>query len=66
MKYKSGFDLLGLPNFLKFGIELEAINVKTRGRNSLYTGESADYIKSKKWHMATKFEEKLVSQGGAE
>ena len=42
MKYKSGFDLLGLPNFLKFGIELEAINVKTRGRNSLYTGESAD------------------------
>ena len=66
MKYINGFDSLKLPDFFKFGIELEAVNVKTRGENSLYTGESASYIKSKKWHMATRSEEILVSQGGAE
>lgn len=66
MKCTKDFERLGLPEEFKFGIELEADNVKTRGKNGLYVGESAKYIKSKKWHMATELEEALVSQGGAE
>lgn len=66
MKYTKDFSILGLPEDFKFGIELEAYNVKTKGKNSLYTGESAQYIKSKNWHMATKSEESLVGKGGAE
>lgn len=66
MKYTNDFEELGLPKNFKFGIELEADNVKTKGKNSLYTGESAKYIKSKKWHMASKHEEMLVREGGAE
>jgi hypothetical protein len=66
MKYTKDFEKLGLPNYFKFGIELEAFNVKTKGKNSLYTGKSAEYIKSKNWHMATKNEEVLVGNGGAE
>ena len=66
MKYAKKFEKLGLPEYFKFGIELEAYNVKTKGENSLYTGESAEYIKSKNWHMATKSEERLVEEGGAE
>lgn len=66
MKYEKGFKKLGLPEDFKFGIELEAYNVKTNGNNGLYTGESAEYIKSKNWHMATKNEESLVGKGGAE
>ena len=57
---------MGLPKDFKFGIELEAFNVKTKGKNSLYTGESAKFITSKNWHMATSREELLVSEGGAE
>ena len=45
MKYSKNFEKLGLPEDFKFGIELEAYNVKTEGDNSLYTGESAKYIK---------------------
>lgn len=66
MRYTKDFGILGLPEDFKFGIELEAYNVKTKGNNSLYTGESAKYIKSKNWHMATKSEESLVGEGGAE
>ena len=66
MKYAKKFEKLGLPEYFKFGIELEAYNVKTKGENSLYTGKSAEYIKSKNWHMATKNEERLVEEGGAE
>jgi hypothetical protein len=66
MKYSKGIKILGLPNEFKFGIELEAFNVKTKGKNSLYTGESAEFITSKNWHMATKNEESLVGEGGAE
>ena len=66
MKYKENFEKLGLPEDFKFGIELEAFNIKTKGENSLYTGESAEFITSKKWHMATKSEEALVGEGGAE
>lgn len=66
MKYRKGFEKLGLPDDFKFGIEIEADNVKTKGKNSLYTDESAKYIKSKNWHMATSREESLVSEGGAE
>lgn len=66
MKYTKGFEPLCLPNFFKFGVELEAFNVKTKGKNSLYTGESAKKIASKNWHMATWLEEYLVSEGGAE
>lgn len=66
MRYTKDFETLGLPRDFKFGIELEAYNVKTKGKNSLYTGESAKYIKSKNWHMATKNEEMLVGKGGAE
>lgn len=66
MRYTKDFRKLGLPENFKFGIELEAYNVKTKGKDSLYTGESAEYIKSKNWHMATKREESLVGEGGAE
>ena len=66
MEYTKGFEALGLPENFKFGIELEAYNVKTKGKNSLYNGESAEFIKNKNWHMATKSEEMLVGEGGAE
>ena len=66
MKYTKDFAKLGMPENFKFGIELEAFNVKTKGKDSLYTGESAEYIKSKNWHMASKNEESLVGEGGAE
>lgn len=66
MKYTNDFEILGLPEEFKFGVELEAFNVRTKGKNSLYTGESAQFIKSKKWHMATEHEESLVGKGGAE
>lgn len=36
MKYTKDFEKLGLPKDFKFGIELEAFNVKTKGKNSLY------------------------------
>lgn len=66
MKYTKDFEKLGLPEDFKFGIELEAYNVRTTGKNGLYTGESANFIRSKNWHMATKHEESLVAHGGAE
>lgn len=66
MKYSEGFEKLGLPSYFKFGIELEAFNVKTQGKDSLYTGKSAEFINSKNWHMATQSEESLVGKGGAE
>lgn len=66
MRCTKDFEVLGLPENFRFGIELEAYNVKTKGKNSLYTGESAKYIKSKNWHMAGKNEEELVGKGGAE
>lgn len=66
MEYTKGFKKLNLPEYFKFGIEIEANNVKTKGENGLYTGESAKYIKDKNWHMATKKEESLVAEGGAE
>lgn len=66
MKYTKGFSKLSLPEYFKFGIELEAFNVNTKGKNGLYTGKSAEYIKSKNWHMASKNEESLVGEGGAE
>lgn len=66
MKYTKEFERLGLPNYFKFGIEIKADNVKTKGKESLYTGKSAEYIKSKNWHMATSKEEMLISEGGAE
>lgn len=63
MKYAKGYKKLGLPKYFKFGIELEAFNVKTKGKDSLYSGKSAEYIKSKNWRMATIHEEILVRQG---
>ncbi len=66
MKYTKGLKKLNLPEYFKFGIEIEANNVNTKGENSLYKGESAKYIKGKNWHMATKKEESLVAKGGAE
>lgn len=66
MKYTKDFGRLGLPDYFKFGIEIEADNVKTKGRDGLYTGKSAEYIKSINWHMATRKEETLVAEGGAE
>lgn len=66
MKYCENFKPLGLPDFFKFGIELEAFNVQTKGKNGLYNGESAKFITDKNWHMATSMEESLVSKGGAE
>lgn len=66
MKYTKDFERIGLPDNFKFGIEIEADNVRTKGKNGLYMGQSAEYIKSKNWHMATSSEESLVSKGGAE
>lgn len=66
MKYVKKFEKLGLPEYFKFGIELEAYNVRTKGKNSLYTGKSAEYIKSKNWYMENKKQERLVREGGAE
>lgn len=66
MEYTKGFEKLNLPENFKFGIEIEANNVKTKGENGLYTGESAKYIKHKNWHMPTEKEESLVAEGGAE
>lgn len=64
MEYKEKYEKLNLPDYMQFGIEIEANNVKTK--NGLYSGESAKFIKSKKWHMASKYEEMLVGEGGAE
>ena len=66
MEYTKGFEKLDLPEYFKFGIEIEANNVKTKGEKGLYTDDSAKYIKNKNWHMATKKEESLVAEGGAE
>ena len=66
MKLTKDYEKLNLPDGFKFGIEIEAFNVNTKDVNGLYKGESAEYIKSKNWHMATKNEEMLVSNGGAE
>lgn len=66
MKYAKDTNKLGLPQEFKFGIEIEAFNVKTKGIDGLYEGESAKYIKQKNWHMASKREESLVAHGGAE
>lgn len=67
MKYTKDFEKLGLPHdtFI-FGIELEADNVNTKGKNGLYTGKSANYITLLNWHMASSAEESLVKNGGAE
>lgn len=67
MKYTKECERLELPKYFKFGVELEADNVRTKGnKNGLYQGESANFIKARNWHMATKREEKLVGEGGAE
>ena len=66
MKYKSGIERLGLPDFFKFGIEIEADNVRIEEPFGLYSGKSAEYITSKNWHMANAYEEALVTEGGAE
>lgn len=66
MKYTKDFEKLGLPDYFKFGIEIEADNVNAKGKSGLYMGQSAEYINSKNWHMATSLEETLVSEGGAE
>ena len=66
MKYKKEKEKLGLPEDFKFGIEIEAFNVNTYGKDGLYKGESLKYIKEKNWHTAGKMEESLVSHGGAE
>lgn len=66
MKYISGNKRLGLPDFFKFGIEIEADNVHTKEPFGLYSDKSAEYITSKNWHMANEYEEALVSEDGAE
>lgn len=68
MECTKEFEKLGLANYFKFGIELEADNVRIKGnkKSGLYQGESAEFIKSKNWHMATALEESLVGEGGAE
>lgn len=66
MRYKKGLERLGLPDDFKFGIEIEADNVRTKGKDGLYIGQSAEYIRSENWKMATSSEERLVSEGGAE
>lgn len=66
MKYSENFNVLELPDFFKFGIELEAFNVEINGKNGLYNGDSAKFITERNWHMASKSEESLVSEGGAE
>ena len=35
MKYTKDFETLGLPEYFKFGIELEAFNVRTKGEGVL-------------------------------
>ena len=65
MKYTVGIGELKFPSNFKFGIEIEADNVKTKGKNGLYVGKSAEFINDKRWHMATKGEEALVGEGGA-
>lgn len=64
MKYKGQYERLNLPAYMKFGIEIEANNVQTK--NGLYAGESAKFITDRNWHMATKWEESLVGENGAE
>lgn len=64
MKYKGQYEKLNLPAYMKFGIEIEANNVQTK--NGLYAGESAKFITDRNWHMATKWEESLVGENGAE
>lgn len=66
MKYISGNKRLGLPDFFKFGIEIEADNVRIDEPFGLYSGKSAEYITAKNWHMANAYEEALVAEGGAE
>lgn len=66
MKCTNGIKKLGLPENFKFGIEIEADNVQTKGESSLYTGEALEFIKNKKWHVASAHEERLVKEGGAE
>lgn len=39
MRYTKAFEKLGLPNYFRFGIEIEADNVKTKGKGGLYTGK---------------------------
>ena len=64
MKYEGQYEKLNLPAYMKFGIEIEANNVQTK--NGLYAGESAKFITDRNWHMATKWEESLVGENGAE
>ena len=64
MKYVGENKKLGLPDYIIFGIEIEANNVKTK--NGLYDGESGKYIEELGWHKATGTEESLVKHGGAE
>lgn len=64
MKYAGKNKELGLPDYIIFGIEIEANNVKTK--NGLYDGESGKYIEELGWHKATGMEESLVKHGGAE
>ena len=66
MKYISGNKKLGLPDFFKFGIEIEADNVHIDEPFGLYSVKSAKYITEKGWHMANAYEEALVGEGGAE
>lgn len=66
MRYSNDTNPLGMPDGFKFGIELEAYNVRTKGTDGLYNGESAEYITAHNWHMATAAEESLVAEGGAE
>lgn len=63
MKFTKGDEILGLADYIRIGIEIEAFNVNI---NELYHGESANFINSLNWHMASKNEEVLVSKGGAE
>ena len=48
MKLTKDFEILELPDYLKFGIEIEAFNVKTKGKNGLYVGNPARKIKNLK------------------
>ena len=66
MKYSKGTNPLGMPDFMKIGIELEAFNLRLKGKDGLYSGRSAKYIEDQNWHMATAMEETLVNEGGGE
>lgn len=71
MKYQEGTKRLGLSEFYRFGIELEAFNVHTgiptKNKKSLYLStDSKEFLKSHRWKTANILEESLVSQGGAE